>query len=287
MTDKNSQVDAATSRASRRPRNLVVPSNVIEVDRRHVLTSGARVAAATAVVLATPTIARATPIRAALSGGGAPLITSVVPGSGGHGTPITINGSGFDPNPINNCVGTVLGSSILVTSASPTQLQGLLRAVGTVGSTQIMVITGIGQALPDFAFNDGVRISTSTGNGTFMGNIAGTGGTFVQNPLTPQRVDGVFSFSGLSFDIGALPPWQPNAMVELEIHFRTPTGWCDLHPFTVTFGVGPFTTAQCANHIASHFQNAGAGLGLTVSVSGNIVTVVKAGSTSGFGHIKA
>jgi hypothetical protein len=205
----------------------------------------------------------------------------VTPSSGGPDTIVTLIGTGFDPNPLNNCVATTRGTGVRVLSASPTQIQGRLRAVATVGSSVIAMVTGTGASLADHPFNDGLRSSTSTDVTTFMGNNEGGGGAFNQTVATPpgSLVAGAFAFGNLTWTLGGV--WVNGSMLEVDIHLRGASGWMD-SKFKVTFGPGFGTAADCANHVASHISATGL---FTVSTSGGMITVGKSGGASaGFGH---
>lgn len=113
-----------------------------------------------------------------------PTIHSITPTSGPVGTPITIAGANFDPNPAGNAI-TLNGTACTTLGAQPTQLNTAVPNNGTSG--QIRVTTSAGTTLSSTNFtvtipNPGGGTGGGTGGGagtttyTFATDFSGTQG---------------------------------------------------------------------------------------------------------------
>lgn len=100
----------------------------------------------------------------------APVIYSFTPTSGPTGTPITIAGANFDPNPAGNAI-TLNGIACATLGAQPTQLNTAVPNNGTTG--QIRVTTSAGTTLSSTNFT----VTTPTPGGGDGGGTGGGAGT--------------------------------------------------------------------------------------------------------------
>ena len=112
-----------------------------------------------------------------------PTISSFTPTSGAVGTPLTIVGTNFDPNPTGNAV-TVNNVACVVLASVPTQINTAIPNTGTTG--QVKVVTSAGTALggtftvttpdPGGGTGGGTGGGAGTTTGTFETDFSGTQG---------------------------------------------------------------------------------------------------------------
>ena len=113
-----------------------------------------------------------------------PTISSFTPTSGPVGTPITIVGTNFDPNPAGNAI-TINNVACTTLGAVPTQLNTAVPNNGTSG--QVKVVTSAGTALSSTNFTvtvpdpgggtgGGTGGGAGTTTGTFTTDFSGTQG---------------------------------------------------------------------------------------------------------------
>lgn len=185
-------------------------------------------------------------------------ITGVGPVSGSEGGIITISGTGFDPDPMNNCV--FLGgvgpdgfgrSRAVVMTASSTALTAVLGPVSIEQTGRALVLVGTGEILeslptdPDLVgtweFQDGTMLT----NGIF-GDGDGAGVMFQLLNAQVNSVDGDPVGADLEFDLTA-DSWVLNDEVTVDILFANGK---DMH-FTIKLaGGGPFTSDGCAHDLS-------------------------------------
>ncbi len=103
-------------------------------------------------------------------------IDGVTPLDGKEGDLITIRGSGFDPNPANNCVFVAdQGAMATVVSASPTKLVARVGLVAATRSGDVGVMVGTGRALSSQRLTF-AGITATTSGCIFTGTAAATAG---------------------------------------------------------------------------------------------------------------
>ncbi len=155
-------------------------------------------------------------------------ITSVTPTAGAEGTLITIRGSGFDPNPRNNCVWIGQITTAEVVSAAPNRLVARVQAIPAPGEGDVCVLRGTSVELPAGPMTlAGQQVDVE--RATFMtarAQPANAGIRFQLPNASPNTTPAVPTANGLLLRV---PP-ATAARAVLEFHLELSDGsWFDVY----------------------------------------------------------